>query len=320
MSKKFDWTISSIRMISMLLIITCHFMQYFNNELAWWFNVGVQIFLCISGYLYGCKREKIEYLKFYTKNFKKILISYYIVFIPFSLILLFMNIINLKTVILGICLKGTVPGGGHLWFIPTILLCYIITPFLSEYVSSVGNQRQLLVKYVVSIFVCFIIISLYLPSFSSAWISCYISGYFLSRITNMNTYKRISITVILIALILNTIQIFSDYIMHLNIPFYTIFCNYAHAFLGVSIFILLKYLLRNMKSNYILRLSDKYSYEIYLGHQFYILGPLSLMQITSNVILNTIIVLIAIIVTAWLIKKASYSITRKNICQIIRAK
>lgn len=51
--RQMDYSISFIRLISFLLIITCHIQQYLNIVLAWWFNVGVQIFLCISGYLYG---------------------------------------------------------------------------------------------------------------------------------------------------------------------------------------------------------------------------------------------------------------------------
>lgn len=50
-----DNAISYIRLLSMVLIISCHFMQYFEMELAWWLNVGVQIFFTMSGFLYGKK-------------------------------------------------------------------------------------------------------------------------------------------------------------------------------------------------------------------------------------------------------------------------
>lgn len=56
----------------MLMIITCHFMQYMEMELAWWFNVGVQIFFVISGFLYGGKSIE-KPLKFYVKALKKYL-------------------------------------------------------------------------------------------------------------------------------------------------------------------------------------------------------------------------------------------------------
>lgn len=51
--KKRDYAISIIRVISTGFIVICHMMKFYNCELAWWFNVGVQIFLCMSGWLYA---------------------------------------------------------------------------------------------------------------------------------------------------------------------------------------------------------------------------------------------------------------------------
>ena len=53
-NKKMD-CISLLRMLSVFSIISCHIMQFYNNELAWWFNTGVLIFLLISGFLYSQK-------------------------------------------------------------------------------------------------------------------------------------------------------------------------------------------------------------------------------------------------------------------------
>ena len=75
--KKIDRSISVIRLIAFSFIITCHIQQYLNINLAWWFNVGVQIFLCISGYLYG-GRDISDDIMFYKKQLVKILVPYYI--------------------------------------------------------------------------------------------------------------------------------------------------------------------------------------------------------------------------------------------------
>ena len=62
-----DLAISTVRSLAFMSIILCHIFQYFGIELAWWFNVGVQIFLCMSGFLYG--KKKIEgVLSFYKKT------------------------------------------------------------------------------------------------------------------------------------------------------------------------------------------------------------------------------------------------------------
>ena len=69
----------------MLSIILCHILQYFDNELAWWFNVGVQVFLFMSGFLYGKRATPSDDLKFIKKQFRKILIDYYVVVLPLLL-------------------------------------------------------------------------------------------------------------------------------------------------------------------------------------------------------------------------------------------
>lgn len=50
-----DYSVSLIRLVAMYLIVTCHVFQYFDHELAYWFNTGVQLFLFISGWLYATK-------------------------------------------------------------------------------------------------------------------------------------------------------------------------------------------------------------------------------------------------------------------------
>ena len=47
--------ISIMRILVMFSIIVCHLLQAYNNRYCWSFNIGVWVFLAISGYLYGCK-------------------------------------------------------------------------------------------------------------------------------------------------------------------------------------------------------------------------------------------------------------------------
>ena len=65
--------ISYIRLISMLMIISCHILQGLNLRLAFWINVGVQIFFFVSGFLYG-ERVVLNIKDFYIKRTKKILL------------------------------------------------------------------------------------------------------------------------------------------------------------------------------------------------------------------------------------------------------
>ena len=44
-----------IRVFAMLSIVVCHLFQSYNHGLAGLFNIGVQVFFVLSGYLYGTK-------------------------------------------------------------------------------------------------------------------------------------------------------------------------------------------------------------------------------------------------------------------------
>lgn len=55
-TRRYDSSVSLVRVVAMLFVIICHLASYFSaNTLAMFFNVGVHIFFLISGYLYGSK-------------------------------------------------------------------------------------------------------------------------------------------------------------------------------------------------------------------------------------------------------------------------
>ena len=80
---KRDVSIQLIRILSMfLIIIGCHLISEFGNDIlkkaGQIFNVGVYIFLFISGYLYGDKIIKNK-KKWYFKRLKRILIMFFLI-------------------------------------------------------------------------------------------------------------------------------------------------------------------------------------------------------------------------------------------------
>lgn len=298
-----DYSISVIRGISMLCIVLCHIMQYLEWELAWWFNVGVQIFLCISGYLYG-KKEISQWGEFLKKGFKKILAGYYIVFIPAAVILCFViGSDSVNQVIMGLLLNKTLSGGGHLWFVPTILFCYCITVFLSLIFPKREREGKRFIKLGILWILGFVVIDLFIPFFNPAWVFCYCLGYYLGRVEDQKVYRRVSVILCIAALLCNGCQILCDYVFHVKLPLHSIFCNYSHVLLGAALFVLLRCVFRNIGERKILRVSDKYSYEVYLVHQFFILGPMSLMELTQSTVLNLLVTFAVIAVAAFVVKK-----------------
>ena len=140
-----DYAISIIRVISIFLIVLCHFFQYYGIEFAWWFNVGVQIFFTISGFLYGC-REINDPVCFILKRLKRILIPYYTFLLPAlaCYILFHREVLSPIEIAGSLVCSHTLGGLGNLWFIPYILFCYFITPYL--YFISKKLEKLDLVK------------------------------------------------------------------------------------------------------------------------------------------------------------------------------
>ena len=318
--KPYNYTISIIRFIALLLIITCHMMQHESCFLAWWFNVGVQIFLCISGYLYGQKKIS-DIPKFYADRFKKILIPYYLVFLTAGIaeFIFARECFNVFRFCGGLVCRTTIIGGEHLWFVSTILFCYILTPLLYFYkVKYVKTYRSFWIGTFAACCAVTVYCGLYDRFFNPAWICCFVLGYALgvneeqkyAEKSHSEQSEYIYITAFL-AVLGNALQIYlSNHYVFTGIKekAFTYFSNYNHVWLGIFLFLLMKKIFE--KVDYInhpglikcLKITDKYSYETYLVHQFLILGPFSLMAITPFLFINCSIIIIGIIILAWLLK------------------
>lgn len=305
-------------MVAMLFIIICHIFQTYGNELAWWFNVGVQIFLIISGYLYCNKDYSIESpLKIIKKQFKKILLPYYL-WLPIVIILYSIvcpQDISIKSIINYILCCGTIEGQGQFWFIPYILFCYIITPylyFIKEYIKGFSLTKSII--SVIIIIICIIILSSAFNSyFSAPYIVCYVLGYYtcdiFSRFKNEKLLNIGIIFIFIVTIIFNGLKIYLTYInpIQLNGIIGKIYNNlnaYAHVLLGLTIFITLL-IIPNIKYNKILSFSDNYSYHIFIVHALFIRSSFHLLYATNYIVLNVIIATLCTIIAGIFFKKMS---------------
>ena len=286
-------------------------MQYCSLVLAWWFNVGVQIFFCISGYLYGQKKS-IFPLNFYKRRFKKILHPYWITVVIFGVVevAFFRNDFSIKHFIGALLCRTTISGGEHLWFIPVILMCYVITPLLNAVRDRKASNG--LKDVIITVLITILFFGLFASFFNPAWMSCYVLGYWIG-VNKEKGFIREKILVLIFGVLafpLNAIQVYLSYILKPSFIRSSIFeywCNYNHVWLGIFLFLFLMMLFRNIsweeKSRVFLTFTDKYSYETYLVHQFFILGPMSLMSITGILPVNILIIYGCIIAGAFVLKK-----------------
>ena len=180
-----DRGIQIIRIIAMFSIILCHLMQEMSSSLliksAQFFNVGVYIFLFISGLLYG--RKNIDnYKQWIVKRFKTIMIPVYAFIVILSVILLFQNNFNFKYILIYLFdlqyFFGGMIGSGHLWFITIIMICYLITILLNKYKTFFSKKYFIFILIVLAI-----ILSMFSLKYSLLlwYIIIYIIGYNFKR-------------------------------------------------------------------------------------------------------------------------------------------
>lgn len=334
-NKEKDITISVIRFISLLMIISCHILQGLGMEAAFWVNVGVQMFFFISGYLYGFK--DIENAKeFYINRLKRILIPYIMIFIIMLIIeYLYSNTIYASSTI--VCnLLGLQSFCGALitltntWFISYILICYAITPLLQK-INLKSMSEGNFIKSVLLIVLFIQILSLCkVTNVIAPWICNYVIGYYYSRYYKKcnNSDTKIFSLFITFTFLLLIFRIILQYkLFGIQFPQFILIGaplikQWSHVLLGCSICVILYKILSkfNIKNNFILKFSDKYSFYIYLVHQIFILNYFSLLKFTDSLVLNIIIIFLTSFLTGfllyWIEKILSYTVSK--IIRVIR--
>lgn len=311
-------SISMVRFIAMIMIIVCHMFQYYDHELCHWFNVGVQVFFVISGFLYGLK-EIDNPIRFLSRSFIKILVPYYVFLcIAICLYSLFCpsEFGGLNVVIEAIVCAGTLPGLGHLWFVGYILFCYLITPYLhwlKKFLQGESSPAKVLVVYTLVLLVIQVLGFSFRSYFLPDRVSAYVIGFFASDLIARfgDRMKRFLSSVFLIlTMVLNGAEIFTKYFWKPSFSGFrrTLFnglYQYAHLFLGVALFFFLNECFRSIRYTGFLKASDKYSYSIYLVHVLFILSPFTLMSISSFRVLNWGVVVLAVLGAGVLLQSIS---------------
>lgn len=306
-----NYTISLLRFIATIFIVSCHMLHYYDLELTWWLNVGVQMFFCISGYLYGNKRIS-EPMRFLGSNFRKILVPYYCFLLPiFVLYFLFQrNSLSLGAMAGALVTSGVLDGLGHLWFISYILVCYLLTPYLQYLADKMRklNWYSYLLVFATLMAVAQVATELFGSYFAFHRLFCYIFGYFAAVFLQSYGEKVFKILVYILAgvtVVMNAARFYGKYILLIQSGIFDAFVAYAHAFLGVSIVLVFVVLVKGIRKNALLELSDKYSFFVYIVHQLFILSPFHLMALTDHMVLNWGITLVAILLSAVLLKQLS---------------
>lgn len=134
--------------IATLMIVICHANAYHVLlpialvSLLRWGNLGVDIFLFLSGIgaYYSLSKynlnKKDGFTSYYNKRFYRILIPYFIAYVPYCLIFMLLGKYSLSDSFL--CLSALEYWLFHrgAWFVSMILVLYLVAPFLYKALSN----------------------------------------------------------------------------------------------------------------------------------------------------------------------------------------
>lgn len=332
--------VSSIRFIALCMIVSCHIFQAKSMVLAWWFNVGVQIFLFISGFLYGTKY--IDNSKSWIKKrFVRITAPYYLFLLAVTVFYLIFDrdLLNIKELLGHILLVqgfvDSLPGVEHLWFIPYILICYFFTPILQE--LDISNTKNSMGSYVTKLLLLLAalqilkyvnVINLIIPD-----LGAYIIGYYFSRrhfyyekyqgLSKSASMRRSAEWIFAACILTTPLTIYLEYfyngvLFSFLAPYTSDVFAWNHTILGITLFLAMYFLFDFLYSrktikvfDRIIKWSDKYSYTVYLTHQIVILGKYTLLNVTPSIFINIALIVLYSVISGMALQKLNCLVLNK---------
>lgn len=279
----------------MCSIVICHILQAYDNRYCMLFNIGVHVFLGISGYLYGCKIVE-GFKTWFAARFKKLYFPYilfflicvpiYYIFAPdkINVTKVFLHIVDLQGIIAG----GRISGLGHLWFMSVIAVCYVMTPLL-QYFRKYPVVLPLLLVFAL---LEYLVVRRATAPFS--WLFVYALCYLYA---DAGKYRKKMVELFVIILFVWTV--FS--ISWDDILYGGALSQSLHATGGVLAVMLVRCLSCYMAFSWgssCWKKMDKYSYEVYITHHIFILGPFSLVFLTVYPCVNIALVLLLTVLAA----------------------
>lgn len=144
-----DNRLDVIRVIAMLMIVSCHYFQIIGAVgIASWLNSGVQIFFLVSAFLLSNRSFSsiCEVREFLKRRLIRIMIPIWIYLAFISVVLLVMrqplkpSAVVLYSSGLAAFSKSGLLGLGHLWYVTAVLICYSMVPILDFLLKKMDSK------------------------------------------------------------------------------------------------------------------------------------------------------------------------------------
>lgn len=323
-SRKNYYFATWLRAAATISILLCHYVaqsQYaILNMSAQFFNIGVDIFIILSGFLFGVRKGGTESAgAWYIKRLRRI-------FVPYELfvVLLFIvhavcahNLWDADWIWLLFGLQGSrvgVLGAEQTWFITPLLMCYLITPLLDKYIDEKRSARQIAILCGVMILLPLIWAMISDPAYSTllSLISYYTLAFIVGRyFDKIRLTKPLALIAFFVMCLAFGIRLLGRHFYDATILYGRIICGYTQTVAAFCIFCIFAVLFETVKPPKSVVQFSEISFEIYLVHYMFCVGPVSLFGITPYWVVNCVLVTVISIVLAMSINMLSRVILEK---------
>lgn len=341
--------ISLLRVVAMICIFFCHVVLVVGTTMDspyWYFplHFGVQIFMFVTGYLYG-KKDIKSYKEHIKKRFTVILIPYYIfIIVLFAGFAIYdISLITLPTFLQGLFCVNIFGHQNiiinHFWYLFYILVSYIFIPWLIKLRNHMQKKIQLSktkVNLIYTLIIFLVVLEIACTMFTEGQVAftCLIIGFFFGARKNKVgseeqekvaddqphtlswKYDKLQIclyTALFLAFSVLFFLTVSD-IIYLPTIWDNLLTKYSTGIVGVTFSILFISAFKFLNTRKLIapiRFLDGISYYFYITHQLFVVfgdnlrASISLIYITPYLWLNIIIAFAAALACACLLKLAS---------------
>lgn len=322
MRKQFHFA-TWLRSAATISILLCHYVVQSRNGLlnvsAQFFNIGVELFIILSGFLFGIQGGITNTKAWCQKRLKRIIVPYEIFVVLLFAIhaLCGINLLDIDWVWLVLGLQGSVVGvlgAEQTWFITPLLFCYAITPLLDRFITHQRTKLQIAVLVIVAASlkllwaipkspVCNTLLSLV-----SVYIISFVVGRFFDKLSFTKAKALAAFAVMCIA--------FGERLAARNFFDGTVFyeriaCGYTQCLAAFCIFYLFAVVFQNIQPHKWVSFFGEISFEIYLVHYMFCVGPVRLFGVTPYWVLNCTLVTVISVALAMIIHRISCFVSKK---------
>ena len=315
---KKDLSITLYRVIATVFILICHIGTHYSiGIVAEGFKVGVQMFLLMSGFLCAKSSSKKRDISYYGKRVIRILMPVWCFIIPYLIvacILQMYNPLSFMPYLFGVFgleritdldLFSSVDGLTHLWYITAALICELVAPLilfirnkfenknLAYYAISissivvlhiVGGIISIKIDYILVFVVGVLLFDLLNKQYGFKEFAFYNAFLIVAVVLRLIAQKSIDGTMVYNGIINPLVYLVISYVLFVDLKYFV-------GILGENF----KTSLQNSK---IIGFIEKFSFEIYICHYIFIVGPLNVYKIQMHEVFKNVLFIVCSLVTA----------------------